>query len=235
MPSQPRYVIIEDHSYFHVTWQCHNRDWLLNEDWAKKTYLTLLGKYKFRYKVKIFSYCLMSNHPHILGYCENKTLFSDFFRVVNSQFARIFNRRMKRRGQVVMDRFKSPRIQSAADLLKVMHYIELNPKRAKMIEHPRDYPWSSYRYYAHGEANPLLDCAPSYLSLGKTPEERQKTYRKMIEVILKNDWKVKKPYSSAPFIGNPDWVRSRWKDLREIRRSDYHRWKTEHRMRFEAG
>ena len=124
-----------------------------------------------------------------------------------------------------MDRFKSPRIQTDADLLKVMVYIDMNPKRAHMVENPRDYEWTSYHYYAHGKGNPLITPAPSYLALGFTNEERQKSYRALIDEILKNDWKQRKPYSSVPFIGNPDWVIRKNQELKKIELQNKEKWK----------
>ncbi len=232
MPGTPRYAVIQDGSTFHVTWQCHNKDWLLKEEWAKRLYYQLLLKYKDRYQVQIYSYCFMSNHPHLTGYCQNKDFFSDFFRVVNSCFAKSYNRKMKRRGQVVMDRFKSPHIQTEAEHLKVMYYIDLNPKRAGMVDHPKEYAWSSYHYYALGKEDPLITEAPSYHILGSTASERQKAYQKMVEEILKNDWKTKQPYSSLPFIGNPDWVRTKVIELRSFERARFEEWKERYKKKF---
>ena len=225
MANQPRYAIIEDGSTFHITWQCHNRDWLLKQDWTKKIYYDLLVKYKDRYKVSFYSYCFMDNHPHLTGYCENKRLLSNMFRTVNSLFAKSYNKFAKRRGQVVMDRFKSPRIQTDVDLLKVMQYIDLNPIRAGKVRHPKDYRWTSFHHYAYGKEDPLITPAPSYLSLGSTAKERQSIYLEMIENILKDDWKKKKPYSSIPFIGNPDWVITKTKQLREIQAEKRQKWR----------
>lgn len=232
MANLPRYAFIEDGSTFHVTWQCHNKDWLLDSDWAKKLYYQLLLKYKDRYQVQIYSYCFMSNHPHLTGRCEDKTLFSDFFRVVNSCFAKGYNKRRSRRGQVVMDRFKSPRIETDADLLKVMFYVDLNPKRAGMVMHPQDYAWSSYLYYAHGKEDPLLTPAPSYLALGLNVQERQMSYRMMVEEILKADWKERKPYSSVGFIGNPDWVTEKNRALQDVKAQKLAAWKEKYRAKF---
>ena len=234
MPSLPRYAILDNHSTFHVTWQCHNRDWLLESDWAKRLYYNLLFKYKDRYRVRIYSYCFMSSHPHLTGYCEDKYLLSDFFRTVNSLFARTFNKKRRRKGQVVMDRFKSPRIETEADHLKVMFYNDLNPKRARMVIHPKDYGWSSFHYYVFGKEDPLITPAPCYLILGKTPGERQSNYRKMVEVILKNDWKEKKPYSSVPFIGNPEWVEKKTREIVQIRRHKWMKWKERFQDKFRA-
>jgi len=232
MSNQPRYAIIEDHSTFHVTWQCHNKDWLLEPDWAKEIYYNLLIKYKDRYKIKIYSYCFMSSHPHMTGYCEDKDLFSDFFRVVNACFAKAYNKRMKRRGQVVMDRFKSPRIQTDTDLFKVMHYNDLNPKRANMVTHPKDYRWSSFHYYAYGKPDPLITPAPCYMELAPSAKERQAAYLQMVEEILKCDWKDKKPYSSAPFIGNPQWVIEKTKELKQLRFLQQFTWKLKFKEKF---
>jgi len=174
----------------------------------------------------------MTNHLHLTGSCNEAKLLSDFFRVINSLFARRFNQMYGRRGQVVMDRFKSPVIKTEADLLNVMFYVELNPKRADMVKHPKDYNWNSYRYYAYGEKNPLIDPPESYLSLGKTPKERQRKYRQMVEEILKDDWKEKKPYSSQPFIGDPNWVKRKSEELRAKRREMRERWKENFQVKF---
>jgi len=232
MPSLPRSAILEDESIFHVTWQCHNQDWLLNEDWSKELYYQLLLKYKDRYGVQIYSYCLMDNHIHLSGRLKDLESFSDFFRVVNSMFARRYNKEVKRRGQVVMDRFKSPRIQTDGDLIKVMQYIDLNPKRAHKVKHPRNNQYSSYAYYAHGAEDPLITPAPSYLELGPTDERRQIAYRTMIEEILQNDWKEKKPYSSVCFIGDPDWTTRKHREIKEVRKAQYEDWSARYQRRF---
>lgn len=222
MPSRPRYLILTNHSLFHATWQCHNRDFHLQYDWAKKKYYDLLLKYKDKYQIKIFSYCFMSNHPHLTGYVDDKKNLSDFFRIVNALFARYYNKRMKRRGQLVMDRFKSPVIETQPDLLKVMYYIDLNPKRAHMVEHPKEYAWTSFHHYAYGKEDPLLTQPDCYLHLGETPVERQNAYLNMVDEILQNDWKKKKNYSSESFIGNPEWVTMRYLQLRQQVRERQH-------------
>jgi hypothetical protein len=72
-------------------------------------------------------------------------------------------------------------------------------------------------FYAYGKEDPLLTTAPCYLLLGRTPKERQEIYRKMVKEILMNDWKEKRPYSSIYFIGNPEWVQKKNRELEEIR------------------
>lgn len=214
-----RQDIIFDGSTFHITWQCHNGSWFLEKDNAKQLYYDLLLKYKDRYGVCLYSYCFMSNHPHLTGRIESVEGLSRLMQAVNSQFAKKTNKLLKRRGQVVMDRYTSPVIQSDAALLKVMTYGDLNPQRARMIDHPKDYRWSSYRYYAYGEDDPLITPAPSYLALGKTARDRRQAYRAMVDTIIAEDGLKKCNYSKTACIGNPDWVRDRYRELREIQRS----------------
>lgn len=213
MPYLPRYLIICDESYFHVTWQCHNHDWLLQWDWTKKLYYDLMLKYKDRFGVEIYSYNLMDNHPHLTGHLKSKEQFSAFFRLINGLFARAVNRHLKRRGQVVMDRFKSPRIESDEYMLNAMFYIDLNQYRARKVAHPQKNTWSSYRYYAYGEPDPLVTPSPSFLALGNTDIARRSEYRRMVEALLLNAKALN--ISHTHFIGNPTWVMNKYNELRQ--------------------
>jgi len=89
------------------------------------------------------------------------------------------NRTYKRSGTLWEGRFRSCIAQQENYLLICQRYIELNPVRAGIVDHPADYRWSSYRTNAQGEFDDLLSQHPLYLSLGKTNEERQNAYREL--------------------------------------------------------
>ncbi|MDP2599415.1 MAG: transposase [Deltaproteobacteria bacterium] len=215
----PRNQLIWDGAIFHVTWQCHNHSWLMEKEWAKQFYYDLLLKYKDRYRVVFYSYHFMDNHIHLSGKIEGtREAFSGLFRIVNALFAREVNKRFKRRGQVVMDRFKSPVIQTDEGLLSVMHYHDLNSYRVGKVGHPLEYKWSSYRYYAEGREDPLITPAPSYLGLGRSDRERRERYRSRVERILSEEGCRKRLYSRTQYIGDPEWVAKRYAEIREQRR-----------------
>ncbi|MBI2342095.1 MAG: hypothetical protein HYU98_05125 [Deltaproteobacteria bacterium] len=153
----------------------------------------------------------MDNHPHLVGHLKRKEDFSAFFRVVNCQFAKKLNKHLKRCGQVVMDRFKSPQIESDKYMLTVMRYIDLNQYRVRKVRHPRQNKWSSYCYYAYGRKDPLITPAPSYLGLSESDENRQKIYREMVNAVLNNpeDLNISHTY----FVGNPEWVIGKYNEL----------------------
>ena len=89
------------------------------------------------------------------------------------------NRTYKRSGTLWEGRFRSCIAQQENYLLICQRYIELNPVRAGIVDHPADYRWSSYRTNAQGEFDDLLSQHTLYLSLGKTNEERQIAYREL--------------------------------------------------------
>ena len=231
MPSQPRYAILYDYCTFHVTWRCHNKDWLLESPSTKGHYISLIRKYAKQYRVQIYNFCILSNHPHLTGFCENARLLSDFFRVVNSVLARALNKRIGRRGQVVMDRFRSPVIETDTDLLKVMQYIDMNPVRAKMVKHPKQYQWSSHGFYAKGKFPSWITPSPAYLKLGKTRRQRVRAYHRLIEKLLRKPWR-KMPYSTFNFIGSKNWVMLKAAQLKKENRKRRLKWLESYKLKF---
>lgn len=132
-----------------------------------------------------YAYHFMENHVHLIGRTETKEFFSEFFRVVHNLFARQFNRRVKRRGQVVMERLKSPTIDNDAGLLAVMAYVDLNGVRAGRDQRPEDSIWSSYHYYATGKPDDLISPAPSYLAISDDVLLQRAEYRTVVAGVMK--------------------------------------------------
>ncbi len=69
-------------------------------------------------------------------------------------------------------------------MLACYRYIELNPVRAGMVEHPAEYRWSSYRANAHGEENALSGAHALYLALAPDAMVRQSAYRELFRSAL---------------------------------------------------
>ena len=211
----PRRLLVDLGSTNHCTWRSHNFTRVLEDDAAKRCFLALLEKYAPRHGILFRSYCLMGTHPHVVVVAtRGQAEFSRFWQVVNQLFARWFNRQQKRRrGQVVTQRMKSPLIQPGANgrhVLTVMRYGDLNPVRAGMVRSPKDYAWSSYRHYAFGEPNPLIDDEPEYLALGNTPAQRRTAYRHLFAVPFTPVLRIRRPdIVEAACYGDPEWVRLR--------------------------
>jgi putative transposase len=215
VPRIPRRLLVDLGSTNHCTWRSHNSSHVFELETAKRVFLDLVRRYASRHGILVRSYCLMGTHPHLVVVAtKGQTEFSRFWQIVNHLFARWYNRQQRpRRGQVVTQRMKSPMIQPGASgrhVLTVMRYGDLNPVRAGMVQSPKDYAWSSYRHYAFGEPNPLIDDEPEYLALGQTASERQLSYRHLFATPLASALRTRRPdIVDAAFYGDPGWIERR--------------------------
>jgi putative transposase len=217
----PRRHLVHENSTNHCTWRGHDLSLVLETPEAKERFLALLAEHKDGHGIEIHSYCLMGSHPHVqCRATKGLDHFSAFWHVVNYRFARWYNRRHERRGQVVMERMVSPLIQGGRHQLEVMRYGDLNPVRAGLVSSPKDHPWSSYRHYAFGEPNPLVTDAPEYLALAATPEGRRTAYVHLFAVCLPDPVATRCPeLVSAPFVGDPAWAAKMLATLRSTPRA----------------
>jgi putative transposase len=153
----------------------------------------------------------MGTHPHVMCRAsKGQQAFSDFWKVVNWGFARWSNRRTRGRGQVVMERLRSPRIQDGRHQLVVMRYGDLNPVRAGLVRSPSKWAWSSFRHYAYGEPDDLITDAPEYLALGRTGPSRRTAYQHLFASPLVEQLRTRRTdLVHGPFIGDFGWVTGR--------------------------
>jgi putative transposase len=177
-------------------------------DEERTRFLELIRDHKARHGVRILSYCLMGTHPHVICVAERgQAAFSAFWQVVNARYARWYNARHGRRGQVVMERLTSPRIQDDRYLLTAMRYGDMNPVKAGLVRRPKDWRWSSHRHYALGATDELVDDAPAYVKLGRTAAERRRAYRHLFATALVSEFLVTRlDLVKGPFIGDAQWI-----------------------------
>ena len=98
---------------------------------------------------------------------------------LGQRYVQYINRNYERSGTLWEGRFRSCLVQQDAYLMACYRYIELNPVRAGLVQHPSQYPWSSYRSNGLGEASDLLSPHELYLDLGRTDSERRANYLKL--------------------------------------------------------
>lgn len=209
----PRCILVQLNSINHCCWQTHNHERHFDEDGARGKFLELLGRYKARHGILIHSYCLMGTHPHVLCTATmGQEHFSSFWKAVNQGFARWVNRRLRRRGQVVMERLGSPRVQpAAAHVLRVMRYQDRNPVLAGLARRASHWRWSSHRHYALGDPDPIVDPPDAYVALGRTAAQRRMAYRHLFRRSLEESTHPGRhsagdSLSRCAFIGDPSWV-----------------------------
>lgn len=145
MARKPR-IKAED-AIFHVMCKSITEVNLFRDDEDKEKYLLLIKKYKKLYEVKLYGYCLMDNHVHLL-IDANGADISKVMHGVNFSYAVYFNKKYNRDGHLFKDRFKSKIIYDEKYLKTVSLYIHNNPTDiAKFKDCPEKYAFSSLGIY----------------------------------------------------------------------------------------
>lgn len=180
MARLPRFVI-PDHPQ-HVIIRGNNREPIFIADDDYQFYLEKLKQACEKHDCAVHAYVLMTNHVHLLITPHSEDGLSKVMQMVGRYYVQYFNHSYQRTGTLWEGRYKATLIDSEHYLLTCYRYIELNPVRAKdMVDHPADYPWSSYRFNALGQENDLLTPHEEYLKLGQSDEQRQQVYRALFD------------------------------------------------------
>ena len=151
MNRTPRYI--HEKGFFHIMVQGINKDYIFKKNIDKEDYLSLLLRYRKDFNVTLLAYCIMDNHAHILIYTDEIYELSRYMGRINSRFARNYNIANERVGYVFRDRFNSQYIDTNDYLLKCLNYIHMNPVKAKIVERPEEYVYSSYKNYLEKSGN----------------------------------------------------------------------------------
>lgn len=181
MPRGPRTLI--DGGTYHVMARGNNGQVLFHADHDFQRYLRLLLAQIRAHRLQLFHYALMPDHVHLVLRIEAAKSLSKAMHSLSLTYSHYYRKRHRYTGHLWQGRFKSAAIHDDSYLLECGRYVELNPVRAGLADHPRRYPWTSYRTYADGLDNPLLAFAehPRYPTLGRSDEERRAAYRECIE------------------------------------------------------
>lgn len=130
----------------HVVHRGHNRDRVFLRDGDYVNYLRDLREWKEVLGCRLYAYCLMTNHVHlVVDSGDNAKSLGLLMKRIAARHTRRVNRREGRSGTLWEGRFKSSPIDSERYLLACCRYVEMNPVRAEITPVPEGYPWSSYR------------------------------------------------------------------------------------------
>jgi putative transposase len=147
-------------------------------------YLDQLREACKKHAVELHAYVLMTNHVHLLMTPKEGEGSSQVMKQLGQRYVQYVNRTYRRSGTLWEGRFRSCLVGEEDYFLGCHRYIELNPARAGMVQHPGEYRWSSYGHNAQGLANPILRPHPLYTGLGRSARVRQKAYRELFRYQL---------------------------------------------------
>lgn len=166
-------------AFYHVTSRGNERKEIFR-DGDQPLLLETLDRAIDRFGWLCHAYCLMSNHYHLVVETPRPNLARGM-RHLNGVYAQRFNRRHRRVGHLFQARYDAKVIEDEAHLLACARYVVRNPVRARLCNHPADWPWSSYR------ATAALEPAPRFLHtntilthFSDDPDAAQAAYREFV-------------------------------------------------------
>jgi len=176
MSRPPRFTYAR--AVHHVTLRCNNREFLFTVP-THELFHSILQEARQKFPLKLYNYCLMTNHVHLLFQVGREDTLSRAMHWISTSFSRRFNRLSGRHGHLWEGRFRSTIIEQDSCFLRCMAYLDLNPVRARMVAAPLDYRWSGHRAL-RDENTADVDLHRLYLAGGPDKQSRYQTYTKML-------------------------------------------------------
>ncbi len=174
----------------HITQRAAGKEPLFLEDGDYLTMLGLLKEIANKCILRIYAFCLMPNHIHLLLSPEEKNLY-DAMRDLFSRYAMKFNRKYERKGHLFAGPYRQAVCLDDSYLLAASLYIHLNPVKAGFVSDPQNYRWSSCRLYYDDHAPKSF--INSDFILGLLSDSKMKT---------KEKYRVLLNHGSEPETGN---------------------------------
>ena len=186
----------------HIVQRGNNKGDVFFDKRDRKKYLLLLKKYSDKWNSPILSYCLMSNHVHLLTKPFDEMSLYKMMQGITLCYTQYFNRKYERTGRLWESRYHSCIVDNDRYLWTVARYIEQNPVRAGIVNKVEDYDYSSARTHVNGEKNELL--GEELFDIMQRAD-----YAKLIQTNISKDeigeirhyTKVGRPLGNEQFVG----------------------------------
>jgi REP element-mobilizing transposase RayT len=168
-------------AFYHVISRGNAGDPIYKTRREREKFIDYLARAVERFGIRIHTYCLMTNHYHLLLETPEPNL-SRAIQWLNVCYATYFNSKRHRRGHLFYGRFKSILVDADGYLKHLSRYIHLNPLKAEMVETAADYEWSSYPAFIGNIAAPeWLSVRRILVQFGGNHEVAQRRYRQFVE------------------------------------------------------
>jgi REP element-mobilizing transposase RayT len=144
MPRQARKK--SESGIYHIMLRGINQQQIFEDREDYEKFLEILKDCKAICEFKLFAYCLMGNHIHLLIQ-EGTESLEQVFKRLCGRFVYWYNVKYRRAGHLFQDRFKSEPVDSDEYFFTVLRYIHQNPTKAGLCKRVEDYAYSSYMEY----------------------------------------------------------------------------------------
>lgn len=207
-------------AFYHITARGNEAKEIFRDIRDREKFLSYLESATQRYRALIHVYCLMKNHYHLLLETPAGNL-SEIMHHINGAYTTYFNVKRQRSGHLFHGRYKAILVERDEYAKELSRYIHLNPVRAKMVDRPEEYRWSSHGCFIGLRKAPEWLARDFILSyFGKKASRAQQAYRDFVNAVTGQ--KYKSPLEQvvgSTILGSEDFIeaiRDRYLDNREI-------------------
>jgi len=180
---------------YHVMSRGNERRAIVRDDADRQRRLDWLCRTVETCGWRLHAFVLMTNHDHLFVQTPEANL-SAGMQFLNGSYTSYFNRRHRRAGHLFQGRFKGHLIDEAGYYVEVSRYIHLNPVRAKLVERPQQWPWSSYGgYHRASRALPWVSYDAVLGEFARDPAVARRAYRRFVQAGVKQ--RPKSPFLDA--------------------------------------
>jgi len=151
---------LADNIVYHVINRGNGRQEVFHKDKDYEAFIKLIAEAKERYTIKLYGYCLMPNHFHMVVKPEKGEELSKWMQWLMTSHVRRYHRHYGSSGHVWQGRYKSFMIQEDSHLQMAMRYIEGNAARAKLVQSATEWRWSSHEETLGKKERTLTDAVP---------------------------------------------------------------------------
>ncbi len=180
---------------YHVTVRGNERHAIFKTNADRERFVRTLSDSVDRYDIRLYLYCLMQNHIHLVLETPRGNL-SRFMHRLQTSYTVYFNRRHRRSGHLMQGRFGASLVDEDLYILKLSRYVHLNPvfTRANKAKPPserisilRGYVWSSYRgYIGQAKQDDFVDYGPVLGMMEGARRNVKSLYRRFVEAGIED-------------------------------------------------
>ncbi len=148
MPRKARKI--SESGIYHIMLRGINKQQIFNDEEDFDKFLWILKETKTVSGYKLYAYCLMSNHIHLLIRVEKEPV-EQIIKRIAGRFVYWYNTKYQRSGHLFQDRFRSEPVETDEYFLTVLRYIHQNPIKAGICYNIDKYKYSSYNDYINNK------------------------------------------------------------------------------------
>jgi len=174
--------LVYDDSVYHIVQRGNNGLKIFKGDEDFEMFLSIIGRYLYKFQLEIYHYCLMPTHLHLLLKVFDKEKLAKFMQGLLQSYRFYYKKKHAYTGYLYQNRYRNKWVSKDEYLLECGRYIERNPVRAGIVKNPDEYQWSSCMCYISGKKDDIITQDPLYVTFGDNLEKRQQGYKEYISV-----------------------------------------------------